>query len=51
MEEAMEEKIRFRTYKEVQRFIDKMKQRKDVKGVMLRDFGNYILLTYSKIEK
>ena len=47
----MEEAIIFKTYKEVQRFLDRVEHRKDIKGVMIHDFGNYILLTYNKNEK
>lgn len=47
----MEETIRFKTFKEVQRFLDRVEHRKDIKGVTLHDCGNYITLTYSKLEK
>lgn len=47
----MKEAIIFKTYKEVQRFLDRVEHRKDIKGAMLHDFGNYILLTYNKMGK
>lgn len=42
--------IKYQTFKEVQRFLDRIEHRKDIKKVMFHDCGNYILLTYNKTE-